>query len=100
MDERAARDRAAQYNRIGWAAEARAKAAEDAHWFVYVKSAYNGEMYEEYDVRVTDARHHYIRQFARKPDRKCVCGYDPMTQQELEDHISQGYMSRDGKDHG
>lgn len=102
MNQSEARKRAEQYASLGFTAVAQTKGdwpKADDPWFVFIEAP-DGKRYEEFDVRHVRARDLYVRQFVRKPDAKCPCGYDPKTRQDLDDHISQGYLGKDGKDHG
>ena len=89
MDQTAARQRARQYHALGYIARATTQGGwpkADEPWHVEIQ-AVNKEFYQEFDVRVTEARNRWTRQYAVKPDQKCRCGYDPHTQQGLDDHI-------------
>jgi hypothetical protein len=102
MDQSEARRRAREYARLGFVAVARTEGGwpkPDEKWHVAIKAA-NNEFYQEYDIRVTRARDAYVKQFVRKPDVRCRCGYDPTTQQDFDDHIEAASRLDDGKDHG
>lgn len=89
MDQTQARRRARQYEALGFNAIARTEGdwpKPDEEWHVAIQ-AVNGEYYQEFDVRVRAARDAWTLQHAAKPDEKCRCGYDPVTRQDLDDHI-------------
>lgn len=92
MDQTEARQRAKQYVALGYNAIARTELGgwpkTDEKWIVAIQ-AVNGEYYQEFDVRVHKARDAWTRQHAVKPDTTCRCGYDPMTRQDLDDHVAQ-----------
>lgn len=102
MDQTQARRRAKQYGALGFNAIARTKGGwpkPDEEWFVFIQ-AQNGEYYQEFDVRVRKARDAWTRQHAAKPDTRCRCGYDPVTRQDLDDHIEAASRLDDGTAHG
>jgi len=95
MDQTQARRRAQQYIDLGYAAIARTeggwpKADEEWHVAIGVGPRRKMEFFHEFDVRVTEARDHWTRQYAAKPDAECWCGYDPQTQHDLDTHIKAG----------
>lgn len=99
MKQTEARQRAAQYLALGYVAKAATAGGwpkPDEEWHVFVQAAdrprgrrvVDHTFYEEFDVRVTEARDAWVRQHAVKPDVVChTCGYEPQTLQALEDHI-------------
>lgn len=102
MNQSEARSRAREYARLGFTAVARTEGGwpkPDDEWHVAIKAA-NSEFYQEFDVRVTRARDAWVRQYARKPDTECRCGYVPTTQQDLDEHIETASGLDDGKEHG
>lgn len=101
MNQAEARCRARQYIELGFVAKAQTlggwpKPDEERHVFIQAADRPRGRrivdhtFYEEFDVRVTEARDAWVRQHAVKPDVVCnTCGYDPQTLQALEDHIAE-----------
>jgi len=102
VDQTEARRRARQYNALGFVARATTMGGwpkPGEPWHVEIE-AVNHEFYQEFDVRVTKARDAWTRQYAVKPERACRCGFDPDTQQELDDHIEAASRLEDRASHG